>query len=88
MSGCWWCEARGRCDQPPAAVFTGGCVHEHVQQVPVCADHLAQAQGLSARSLYCRLCRDAGEHGHFCVVTLTGVRHLESPAPAAAGGTG
>ena len=84
MSECQWCRERNEPTSPAVAVFTGACVHEHFREVPVCADHLAQAQGLSARALYCRPCRDAGDRGHFCMVTLTGVRRLEAEVPATA----
>ena len=76
MSICAWYASGSWCDETPTAVFTGGCFHEHLAEVPVCAAHLARAQGLDVHRLDCSRCHYAGAHGHSCLVTITGARRL------------
>lgn len=67
---CRWHRIREDRSVPAMAIFTTGCPHEHVREIPVCAPCLAKAQGyVASGGLYCTPCRECSEP-HLCAVAI------------------
>jgi hypothetical protein len=64
-----WDGEQPLCGEPAIGTFTGACVHEHVQTLPLCAADAAELQRCMDM-VVCRRCEVSAEP-HRCPVTIT-----------------